>query len=125
MLSRVTYYFCISTMFFSTLLSDLILTLSSALYVPQATIDTSALSKYPRCESAAVRREWRSLSVDEKANWISAVNCLANLPHDDALRPTFDTAFSRIPIVNSSSSYYDGEYSAPYINPLPSDVHSC
>lgn len=91
----------------------------------KATIDTSALSKYPRCESAAVRREWRSLSVDEKANWISAVNCLANLPHDDALSPTFDTAFSRIPIVNSSSSYYDGKYSAPSIDSLPSDMHLC
>lgn len=112
-------------MFFSTLLSDLVLTLSSALYVPHATIETSALLKYPRCESAASRREWRTLSIDEKANWISAVNCLANLPHDDALNPTFDTSFSRIPIVNSSSSYYDGEHSSPSINPLPSGMHLC
>lgn len=32
------------------------------------------------CESIRVRKEWRTLSYDEKANYIKSVKCLARLP---------------------------------------------
>ncbi|KAF7350174.1 Di-copper centre-containing protein [Mycena venus] len=59
------------------------------------------------CVKPAVRREWRTLSVAERTEWIDAVKCLANLPHDTALTPTVDRSISNIPPINSSSSYYD------------------
>ncbi|THU85700.1 Di-copper centre-containing protein [Dendrothele bispora CBS 962.96] len=57
------------------------------------------------CTNPAVRREWRTLSTEERADWIAAVNCLAKLPHDEALTPFVKP--SGIVGVNSSSSYYD------------------
>ncbi|RPD74200.1 Di-copper centre-containing protein [Lentinus tigrinus ALCF2SS1-7] len=59
------------------------------------------------CTHPSVRREWRKLSVVERAEWISAINCLANLPHDDSLTPTVDPSVSNIPSVNTSGSYWD------------------
>ncbi|KAF7349069.1 Di-copper centre-containing protein [Mycena venus] len=59
------------------------------------------------CVKPAVRREWRTLSVAERTEWIDAVKCLANLPHDTALTPTVNRSISNIPPINSSSSYYD------------------
>ncbi|KAJ6626038.1 Di-copper centre-containing protein [Mycena sp. CBHHK59/15] len=37
------------------------------------------------CTNPAVRKEWRTLTKAERTNWINAVKCLANLPHDDAV----------------------------------------
>ncbi|KAJ6571409.1 Di-copper centre-containing protein [Mycena capillaripes] len=59
------------------------------------------------CIKPAVRKEWRTLSVAERTEWIDAVKCLANLPHDEGLTPTVDRSISQIPPVNASSSYYD------------------
>ncbi|KAI1794064.1 Di-copper centre-containing protein [Ganoderma leucocontextum] len=59
------------------------------------------------CTSPSVRKEWRTLSTDEKAAWIAAVNCLASLPHDPNLAPTVDRSISNIPAVNESGSYWD------------------
>ncbi|KAF7371572.1 Di-copper centre-containing protein [Mycena venus] len=59
------------------------------------------------CVKPAVRREWRTLSVAELTEWIDAVKCLVNLPHDTALTPTVKRSISNIPPINSSSSYYD------------------
>lgn len=46
------------------------------------TVDYSPVNSMParKCENPSVRREWRSLSQDEKQNYIDAVNCLAKLP---------------------------------------------
>ncbi|TFK66538.1 Di-copper centre-containing protein [Pluteus cervinus] len=57
------------------------------------------------CTNPAIRKEWRALSDAQKAQWIDAVKCLANLPHDPALVPTINPR--DIPPVNTSSSYYD------------------
>ncbi|KAH9892510.1 Di-copper centre-containing protein [Cubamyces lactineus] len=59
------------------------------------------------CTHPAVRREWRKLTSDERAEWIASINCLANLPHDDALTPSVDPSISRIGPVNTSGSYWD------------------
>ncbi|KAF7302077.1 Di-copper centre-containing protein [Mycena indigotica] len=59
------------------------------------------------CIQPAVRKEWRTLSWSERADWIRSVKCLANLPHDDALAPSVPPSISNIVPVNTSSSYYD------------------
>ncbi|KAJ7121493.1 Di-copper centre-containing protein [Mycena epipterygia] len=59
------------------------------------------------CKNPAVRKEWRTLSKAERANWISAVKCLANLPHDPALTPSVNRSISNIVPVNASGSYLD------------------
>ncbi|KAJ3866692.1 Di-copper centre-containing protein [Lentinula novae-zelandiae] len=60
---------------------------------------------HANCTNPAVRREWRTLSTDERANWISAVQCLSELPHDPALTPYVNP--DDIVSVNASGSYYD------------------
>ncbi|KAI0049390.1 Di-copper centre-containing protein [Auriscalpium vulgare] len=72
-----------------------------------ATNFVHASSPAAPCVTPSVRREWRAFSKAEKADWIRAVNCLANLPHDPALTPSVDPSISRIPPVNASGSYYD------------------
>lgn len=47
------------------------------------------------------------MSLDEREDWINAVNCLAELPHDPNLTPSVPLNVSRIPPVNESSSFYD------------------
>ncbi|KAJ6468125.1 Di-copper centre-containing protein [Mycena vitilis] len=59
------------------------------------------------CTKPAVRKEWRTLSVAERTDWIAAVTCLANLPHDERLTPTVNRSISQIVPVNVSGSYYD------------------
>ncbi|KAI0329743.1 Di-copper centre-containing protein [Cubamyces sp. BRFM 1775] len=59
------------------------------------------------CTRPSVRREWRKLSLPERAEWIAAINCLAKLPHTNALTPSVDPSISNIPPVNSSGSYWD------------------
>ncbi|KAI0299583.1 hypothetical protein BC826DRAFT_995367 [Russula brevipes] len=61
-----------------------------------------------RCTKPAIRREWRTFSRHERAEWIRAVNCLSHLPHDPALAPSVNRSESLATPVNSSSSYYDG-----------------
>ncbi|KAI0745848.1 Di-copper centre-containing protein [Earliella scabrosa] len=59
------------------------------------------------CTRPSIRREWRKLSVKEKADWIAAINCLARLPHDPALTPIVPPSESNIVPVNASGSYWD------------------
>ncbi|KAH9994462.1 Di-copper centre-containing protein [Russula vinacea] len=59
------------------------------------------------CTKPAIRREWRKFTTEEKANWIRAINCLSQLPHDPALTPSVDPSVSLIPPVNTSGSYLD------------------
>ena len=89
-------------------------------------VGASSTYKRNTCVEPAVRKEWRALSTEEKAEWIRAVNvrevhntvfrglnrvdyqCMSHLPHDPALSPRVDPSNSLIPPVNASSSYYDG-----------------
>ncbi|KAJ6461251.1 Di-copper centre-containing protein [Mycena vitilis] len=59
------------------------------------------------CTNPAVRKEWRTLSTAQRTEWIAAVTCLANLPHDEGLTPTVNRSISDIVALNASSSYYD------------------
>ncbi|KAH9974194.1 Di-copper centre-containing protein [Russula vinacea] len=59
------------------------------------------------CTQPAIRREWRAITTEQKAEWIRAVHCLSQTPHDPALAPIVDPSVSLIPPVNASSSYYD------------------
>ncbi|KAF8470981.1 Di-copper centre-containing protein [Russula ochroleuca] len=59
------------------------------------------------CTKPAIRREWRAFTTEEKAEWIRAINCLSQKPHDPALTPSVDPSVSLIPPVNTSSSYFD------------------
>ncbi|KAG8768020.1 hypothetical protein FRC12_005875, partial [Ceratobasidium sp. 428] len=55
-----------------------------------------------------VRREWRTFTPTEKANYISAVKCLADKkknPHSNLLKPEYPRP--DIPPVNPDSSLYD------------------
>ena len=105
-------------MYFYKLLSVSLAILRSALAV------SCSFEKCP-CTKPAIRREWRALTTEEKADWIRAVNvridarlclaedifgfqCLSQLPHDPALTPSVNPSVSLIPPVNTSSSYYDG-----------------
>ncbi|KAJ7865547.1 Di-copper centre-containing protein [Mycena leptocephala] len=58
-----------------------------------------------KCTHPSVRKEWRTFTKAEKAEWIRAVKCLGKLPHDDALSPTVNPP--NIGPVNVSGSYYD------------------
>ncbi|KAJ7101352.1 Di-copper centre-containing protein [Mycena belliarum] len=68
---------------------------------------TAALHSEAACKRPAVRKEWRTLSRAERTDWIQAVTCLANLPHDENLTPTVNRSISNIVPVNASGSYYD------------------
>ncbi|KAF9647450.1 Di-copper centre-containing protein [Thelephora ganbajun] len=59
------------------------------------------------CLIPEVRREWRSISPIERASWINAVKCLAELPHDPKVVATVDPALSLIPPLIPNSSYFD------------------
>ncbi|KAI0743507.1 Di-copper centre-containing protein [Daedaleopsis nitida] len=67
----------------------------------------TASSSAITCTRPSVRREWRQLTINERAQWIAAINCLSTLPHDDALAPSIDPSVSKIPPVNTSGSYWD------------------
>jgi len=71
---------------------------------------TSALlfaSVSGHCIKPKVRKEWRCISADERAAWMKAVKCLAELPHNPNIAATVDPAISVIPPINQNSSYYD------------------
>ncbi|KAJ7691048.1 Di-copper centre-containing protein [Mycena rosella] len=59
------------------------------------------------CKNPAVRKEWRALTKTERVEWIDAVKCLAQLPHDENLTPTVNRSISNIVALNASGSYYD------------------
>ena len=86
----------------------------------------ASVSARAHCSNPSVRREWRSLSAHERAEWIEAVNvrsspfifvlleaqphfqCLSSQPHDSNLVATQPPVVSLIPPINPDSSYYDG-----------------
>jgi len=59
------------------------------------------------CENPSIRREWRSMPREERAQWIAAVKCLNKLPHNPALVQTYNTTYTQIPPLNPDSSYLD------------------
>jgi tyrosinase len=67
------------------------------------------------CLIPRVRKEWRSISSEERASWINAVKCLAKLPHDPKIVPTIDPALSLIPPVNPASTFFD-DYSYTHMD---------
>ncbi len=115
--------------------------LSVALAILWSAVSVSCSHDPYPCTKPAVRREWRTFSTEEKAEWIRAVNvgidtpyighlaeaifgiqCLSKLPHDPALTPSVDPSVSLIPPVNTSSSYYNGMIHS--IGPACPDVGS-
>ncbi|KZO93320.1 tyrosinase [Calocera viscosa TUFC12733] len=54
-----------------------------------------------KCEKMVLRREWRTLTSSEKAEWIKAVKCLANIRHP-RLSLTHDQT-----VLNGEHSLYD------------------
>ncbi|KAJ7178099.1 Di-copper centre-containing protein [Mycena filopes] len=79
--------------------------------VVSAAISLLLLSNAPvadaACTNPAVRKEWRTLTKAERTEWIRAVTCMANLPHDEGLTPTVPISISNIAPMNASGSYYD------------------
>ncbi|KAH7870975.1 Di-copper centre-containing protein [Lentinula edodes] len=65
------------------------------------------VSNDAQCTNPTVRREWRTLSRDERAAWISAVKCLAANPHNPDLIATVNSSISQIPAMNTSASFWD------------------
>ncbi|KAI0030268.1 Di-copper centre-containing protein [Vararia minispora EC-137] len=59
------------------------------------------------CTNPSVRREWRTFTTEEKSEWISAVKCLSDLPHNPDLFATVPPSVSSIVPINASGSYYD------------------
>jgi tyrosinase len=59
----------------------------------------------PPCTVARVRSEWRTLTLRERADWISAVQCLRKVPHWKNLQALGQTAGA--PTMNPNSSLFD------------------
>lgn len=81
----------------------LVWALVSLVVLSTLTVSTSVCPSH--CKRPAVRKEWCTLSLRERKEWITAVNCLATLPHDETLTPMVKP--SNIVGVNASGSYYD------------------
>ncbi|KAL0956660.1 hypothetical protein HGRIS_002792 [Hohenbuehelia grisea] len=69
-------------------------------------LQTFVAAESHTCTNPAVRREWRSLSRAERAEWVRAVKCLTKLPNTKVIRPTAERP-DDIPPLNTTSSYYD------------------
>ncbi|KAL0956668.1 hypothetical protein HGRIS_002799 [Hohenbuehelia grisea] len=70
--------------------------------------DTPLPPTSSRCVNPTVRKEWRSLTPNERADWTRAVTCLANLPREEAFQPIPEIAPLRYaPAFNPAGSYYD------------------
>jgi len=67
-----------------------------------------------------VRREWRALSDGEKAEWISAVKCLAHTPHKDYVVPYANHVNYTLefPLNTTSSMFDDFSYVHSDLNPV-------
>lgn len=79
----------------------------------------SVTADYSPCANPSVRREWRSMPREERAEWMAAVKCLKTLPHSPALVPTFNTTYTQIPPLDPNSSYFDDwSYTHMDLNPV-------
>ncbi|KII84662.1 hypothetical protein PLICRDRAFT_117591 [Plicaturopsis crispa FD-325 SS-3] len=59
----------------------------------------------PTCTKPAVRKNWNTLSKPEKTDFLNSIKCLAKLPHNPALKTTFNP--EGLPKRNESGSFYD------------------
>ncbi|QRW03673.1 tyrosinase [Ceratobasidium sp. AG-Ba] len=57
------------------------------------------------CTNPAVRKEYRTLSIAEKTEFVRALKCLGNLPHGSKLTKT--RIAGGISLINTTSSLYD------------------
>lgn len=72
------------------------------------TLDPNVVSKMSSTcstKNVEIRREWRTFTKQQKAAYITAVNCLAKKPHSKLLKPSYPRA--NIPNVTTASSFYD------------------
>jgi hypothetical protein len=60
---------------------------------------------YNSCTTPAVRKEWRALTGKEQSAFLSAVKCLATVPHNTTIGP--DGSQPDVPPVNATSNRYD------------------
>ncbi|KAJ7713461.1 Di-copper centre-containing protein [Mycena olivaceomarginata] len=58
-----------------------------------------------KCTQQSVRKEWRSLSQEDRGHWITAVKCLANSPNDDVFVSSLNPP--DIAPYNASGSLFD------------------
>jgi len=72
-----------------------------------ALVIASAVGVSGHCTKPRVRREWRSISAEERSCWINAIKCLAKLPQNPEVVGTVDPAISMIPPKSSNTSYFD------------------
>ncbi|KAF5343668.1 hypothetical protein D9758_014689 [Tetrapyrgos nigripes] len=80
--------------------------LSVSVVHPSATPDGSGQgNNNSTCSNPSIRREWRTLSRDEKKNFIDGVRCLSQLPASPDLQPTGDNPDNQPR--NTSSTLYD------------------
>jgi tyrosinase len=80
------------------------LTVSAILYSLLASAASVDTLKH-RCKKPAVRKEWRSLTKSEKADFLGAFKCLAEKPRNGKLHPVGNPG--DIPPVNTTSSFFD------------------
>jgi len=57
------------------------------------------------CLDPTYRREWRTMSKVERTEWISAIQCIANMPHNTSVIET--QYLPDNPPIDPNSSYYD------------------
>jgi tyrosinase len=77
--------------------------------IPLVYLGTTTWSKpESKCNSPAVRREWRSLSTEERQNYIQAVHCLQDLPSELVGRGSIydDFVYVHMLIGSRCTSYY-------------------
>ncbi|KAG8736280.1 hypothetical protein FRC12_017699, partial [Ceratobasidium sp. 428] len=60
---------------------------------------------FAACTNPAVRKEYRTLSVAEKTEFVRAITCLGNVPHGTKLTKT--RIAGGIALVNTTASLYD------------------
>ncbi|OBZ67004.1 hypothetical protein A0H81_12820 [Grifola frondosa] len=86
---------------------DIMFRLQLCAVVIIVTLLSQSTAEANRCKTPSIRKEWRSLSALERAEWIRAVKCLTDYPHTNALTPSVNPFVSKIPPVNKSGSFYD------------------
>jgi len=82
--------------------------------------DKTILHTSKRCVTPDVRREWRALSVKERAEWISAVKCLAKVPHKEYVvaYPNHVNYTFEFSLAQNSSMFDDFSFIHTDLNPF-------
>ena len=68
-------------------------------------VSATPIAEGQKCTKPGVRKEWRTLSNKEKANFIKAVHCLETLPHSQAIFA--DGSQPDVPPVRNDTNAYD------------------